>query len=110
MTEKQAIAETEAHWKRMVDWVQKQDRDENVSRNKMDAEIGECWDDECCPLCIQYSIRLTFEGCGMCPLKMRFGRCSDVDAENAWRKVADSKTWGEWLVHGERMLEQIRSL
>ena len=107
MTEKQAIAETEAHWGQMVDWVKKQNMSKKVSIIEMEKKLSTSWFDGDCALCDTFY--LLAMRCGKCPLAIKFDRCGSIIGD-PWRGVRYSKTWGEWLKHGEIMLEQIRRL
>jgi len=111
MNQKEAIEGTIEHWKRMIAWVEKQDPKWRVDETYMRREIGEEWRDEDCPLC-------TFTGnvrlhCKICPLGIRYGRCSyntPKNKKNKWIKVQYSHTWGEWLENAREFLKQIESL
>jgi hypothetical protein len=107
MTKKQAIKESIAHWKRMINWVKKRPRNWRPCDESMSLELGEDWFSASCPLC---EIRADNNSCVKCPLYKKYGTCLDNDNINAWCKVSDSETKQEWLKYAKIMLGQLRSL
>ena len=104
MTKRQAIKASCEHWKRMIKWVKKQPRKDYSSRSNMWHAIKENWRGGYCPLCKLYP-----NGCVDCPLAKKYGNCSSYDV-NAWKSVAISFTWQEWLIAAKKMLKQLESL
>jgi len=100
MTEKQAIKETKAHWRRMIKWAKKQDTDVDVDSNDMYRAIGEYWVGDFCPLCV-----LVEEKCYNCILFNKFAKCSG-NSGNLWVTVGLSITWGEWVINAERFYKE----
>ena len=116
MTDKQAINDSVAHWKRMIWWVIeicilnplflfKRPNDE-----EMENIILESWYADFCPLCKKYFIKNHSEECNRCPLKIKYGECDNPKNKNRWIKVNKAKTWLTWLIHAFGMLRQLKSL
>lgn len=102
MTRKQAIEESIKHWERMIEWAEKQPKQDKVSFLRMEDELDESWSGDFCALCKGY--------CATCPLRKKYGYCNIKNPKNAWGKVYSSKTWSEWLKHAKVMLRQLKSL
>ena len=107
----QAIEHTIAHWKRMIEWAEKQPPGNTSNWVTMKMVIGESWHAEYCPLCREF-----YPSCGYCPLGEAYGPCDEglsdppADDKNAWVYVRLSPTWKQWLKHARRMLQQLKSL
>ena len=106
---KEAVAQSVEHWKRMMEWAEMQDLEEQISSVHMKMMLGENWYAEDCPLCQQF-LREGGGKCGGCPLFMVFGSCEDKEAMNAWIEVVHAKDWEEWLEGAEVMLEQLKTV
>lgn len=104
MTETQAIKESIVHWERMREWARKQRWDKGSTGFEMREAISETWAGTYCVLCNTYR-------CSNCPLYKKYGKCGVFCVgDNAWKKVNLSKTWGEWIVASNAMIEQLKSL
>ena len=100
----EAIEESIKHWKRMIRWVKKQDKDDLVSQYTMGDDIKEVWSSSDCALCAIFEVN-----CSNCPLGIRYGSCG-FGSKNAWIEVTQSDRWGEWLINAKVMLKQLKSL
>ena len=105
MTEQEAIKKSIEHCQQMIKWVKGQPKKDKVSSYTMVSNINEDWDGHYCSLCNIYAL-----SCINCPLGKKYGVCGDGDSKNAWGKVRGSETWVEWLIHADKMLEQLKSL
>jgi len=110
MTERQAINNSIAHWKRMIWWVieicilNPFNLFRRPSYINMKLAIGEYWQAKDCALCEKYN---SFLNCSRCPL----GKKDNCKAMGSmWRKIDLSKTWRVWFIHAVGMLRQLKSL
>jgi len=103
-----AIKNSIEHWKRMIKWAKKQNKEHSVYQFSMKKIIKESWFTDDCKLCIKFKSDL--RGCGDCPLDEKYGRCTNSNSGNAWSKVNASKKWGMWVKKAEIMLKQLESL
>jgi len=103
MTKKQAIADSIAHWERMVQWAKEQPKEDNTDYLYMFRKIKEGWYGDYCALCHYAEI------CDNCPTtKASHPECNSM--RSTWKKVSNSKTWGEWVKNAEKMLKLLKSL
>lgn len=100
--EKMTLKEqTLAHYDRMIKWVEKQDPDDTPISLKMLDEIKENWQGDYCPLCNK------FFKCSYCPIAKMGHECC---FETPWTKLANAKTWKEWLDGAREEIAFIESL
>lgn len=116
----QAIKDSIRHHKKMYNWVKKQkDPFEKPSQEKMFKALKETWDGLHCPLCRYIKTKMSnslhdymfgLPRCSLCPLKEKYGNCSDPNSKNAWFKMHVSPTWKYWLINSKKLIEQLESL
>lgn len=101
MTRREAIKKSLEHWRRMVEWVEKQPVKERPDYERMKNEIKENWFSHSCELCKKYC-----SVCRKCPLDMIGEKCYGdwTYPWSFWRQVRFSKTYGEWLTHARMMI------
>jgi hypothetical protein len=99
-----AIKDSIDHWKRMIEWAEKQPKNITCFSISMDKAIGENWYRRDCPLCSLFYYK-TMKYC--CPLtkvdtKVR-GLCI-----TSWIQVYKAKTWKEWVKAAYKMLSILK--
>lgn len=99
-----ALAESIAHWGRMIDWAEKQDPKDNASEFAMKDAIGETWFASDCALCRLCNGKVgLYKKCDICILARKLGRCSNRDDLRAsWYRVFASGRWGTWVTNARR--------
>jgi len=105
MTKQEAIDRSIAHWERMIRWIEKQPKKEEVDIYSMVDEIDEGTGSMDCPLCKKYQCK-----CDKCPLGKKFGYCIDQGSVNSYYETYLSETWDEWLRNARILLKQLKSL
>jgi len=102
--EKKAVAESIAHWKRMISWARRQDQPGKPDAYVMYAAINEDWFGDFCPLCGR-----TYDaGCDSCPLSLSGNNCNNNGS--SWNVVDNSETWEEWIANAELMQNALKNL
>jgi len=105
MTKRMAIRHSLAHWRRMIVWAMAQDPSEQRRGANGYQEMREAIREEpsgnSCALCNKYS------GCYYCPLDSIYGNCF---SGNAFCRLKESNTWGEWIPIAIKLAAQIESL
>jgi len=105
MTKKQAIEESIKHYKRMIKWAKKQPQNDIALLMDMDTKLGETYGADDCPMCVKYRI---YPRCNVCPLGAKYN--DGFSCTPSWRAVFHSKTWGEWVIHAEVLLKDLKGL
>jgi hypothetical protein len=106
----ETLRESVEHWRRMIDWVEKDLRVQGVewmgppSREHMRAGIGEAWDASDCPLCKLYAF-YCYDKTTLCPF-----RINDSCGDGLWNKVNYSWTWKGWHLNAKRLLNLMISI
>ena len=101
MTTKEALADSIAHWQRMIAWAALQKG--NASRLEMSGDINECWGAAHCALCNEINNNPEF----ICPL----GDCrKTLQCNILWVNVSDSYTWEGWTLNAKLMLEYMQEI
>ena len=72
----------------------------------MQVQIGEHWNGHYCALCEKYVYES--HSCHNCPLYEAGYGCKTP--RSPWKKVNESKTWGEWVKNARVMLEILKEL
>lgn len=106
--ERQVVEESIAHWKRMIDWVQTQPKNDKPSLRTMTTFIREYWTGECCSLCQYAGRNLGRTYCENCPLYAKGHEC--LASDSLWCRVDTSDSWGEWLENARVMLKTLEEL
>jgi len=106
--EEKALEKSVQHWRKMIEWAEKQPSKDCVDIHKMLNDIKETWYAKHCSLCNLVRESDGMVSCARCLLYEKFGRCGS--STNAWYRLSISKTWEEWLLHARRMLRQLESL
>lgn len=112
MTKNQAIKKSIAHGKRMIELVEKRDKNEYASKSLMLLYyLKETWDGHDCSLGKKYMfIHFDFNDlCKECPLAIKYGKCSGYN-KNIFIKVHNSTSWAKWLKNAKKFLKQLESL
>lgn len=105
MTPKQAKRDCIAHWKRMIAWAEKQNKDDTSDTYHMRRAIGEHWKGDYCAYCGLFCKR-NAHCCVGCPLYAAGYEC--MAPGNPWWSVEVSCTWKTWLVAARHMLAVLR--
>jgi hypothetical protein len=112
LTKKEAIKQSITHWKRMIEWAEKQGKRQSKSYLQMDTEIHETPSTGDCFLCTKYLYFNTHNEAGCikhCPLKEKYGlEC--FDNKSIYHKTAVAKTWGAWVKEAKLMLKALEGL
>ena len=103
-----AVKQSIAHWKRMIQWVEKQPGDAEVSRYLMYKQIGETWDANHCALCRIHLLEPSNIICKKCPLANAVFGCNGFGSP--WHRVNLSDTWKQWLKEANKMLKTLKGL
>jgi hypothetical protein len=107
-SKKVILKESVKHYSKMIKWVKKQDQNLSLDSKKMYKEIKKDWSNTYCPCCQNYNIATHFlYRCRLdCPMIINRKRC--ISLGHPWNKMFYSVTWGEWLIHANKMLDLIK--
>jgi len=113
----QAVLESIDHWLRMIAWVKQQPGNRDVQswywdrKEQMEKAIDESWFGQHCPLCTLCSIEMDGkELCQDCPLCPEDKPQGCAGPKEPWRAVCNARSWNEWLIAAEVMLERLMSI
>jgi hypothetical protein len=99
-------------YEKKIAWAETQVPHESPSKDKMLCAIGHVWDGKACPYCQNY-VYENINNCNLCPLydityKKNRINASEYCCSGLWTKMNESKTWAEWIINAEKVLEYIK--
>jgi hypothetical protein len=112
---KEAVEQSIVHWSRMIEWAKKQDPFAEVDACDMDGGIREWWTGDYCSLCqlaenlSSVDDEIEYENdCECCILFKSNNGCQEPGSK--WLSVEHSRTWGDWVISAEAMLQTLKEL